>query len=87
ALFNKETEEFTFLDQPEIDQMGFVDDIEGGPAIWPKYVSADNYMVSYIPADEFIAHAESHKVSEKFKKIADGLKETDNYIFVNVKLK
>ncbi|MDD2425565.1 MAG: 6-bladed beta-propeller [Bacteroidales bacterium] len=87
ALFNKETEEFTFLDQPEIDQMGFVDDIEGGPAIWPKYVSADNYMVSYILAEEFIAHAESHKVSEKFKKIADGLKETDNYVFVRVKLK
>jgi len=87
ALFNKETEEFTFLDQPEIDQIGFVDDIEGGPAIWPMYVSADNYMISYIPAEEFIAYAESHKVSEKFKKIAAGLKETDNYVFVRVKLK
>ncbi|MCK9303947.1 MAG: 6-bladed beta-propeller, partial [Bacteroidales bacterium] len=87
ALFNKETEEFTFLDQPEKYQRGFIDDIEGGPGIWPKYVSADNYMISYIPADEFIAHAESHKVSEKFKKIADGLKETDNYVFVRVKLK
>jgi len=87
ALFNKETEEFTFLDQPEIDQIGFVDDIEGGPAIWPMYVSADNYMISYISVDEFIAYAESHKVSEKFKKIAAGLKETDNYVFVRVKLK
>jgi len=87
ALFNKETEEFTFLDQPEINQIGFVDDIEGGPGIWPMYVSADNYMISYIPADEFIAHAESHKVSEKYKTIAAGLKETDNYVFVRVKLK
>ena len=87
ALFNKKTEEFTFLDQSEINQIGFVDDIEGGPGIWPKYVSADNYMTSYIPAEEFIAYAESHKVSEKYKTIAAGLEETDNYVFVRVKLK
>ncbi len=87
ALFNKETEEFTFLDQPEIYQIGFVDDLEGGPGIWPIYVSTDNYMISFVPAEELIAHAESHRVSEKLKTIAAGLKETDNYIFVRAKLK
>jgi len=87
AFFDKRTGEFTFLDQPEIYQIGFVDDLEGGPAIWPKYVSEDNYMISFIPAEEFIAYSESHKVSEKFKTIAAGLKETDNYVFVRVKLK
>jgi len=87
SFFNKNTGEFTFLDQPEINQMGFADDIEGGPAIWPKYVSSDNYMISYIPAEVFIAYAESHKVTEKFKTIAAGLKETDNPVLVKVKLK
>jgi len=87
AFFNKNTGGFTFLDQPEINQIGFVDDIEGGPAIWPKYVSSDNYLISFIPAEEFIAHAKSHQVSEKFKTIADGLKVTDNPVFVKVKLK
>jgi hypothetical protein len=87
ALFNKETEEFTFLDQPEIYQIGFVDDLEGGPGIWPVYLSTDNYMISFVPAEELIAHAESHRVSEKLKTIAAGLKETDNYIFVRAKLK
>ena len=87
SVFNKKNGEFTFLDQPEINQSGFVEDIEGGPAVWPKYISADNYLISFIPAEEFIAHAENHKVSEKFKKIAEGLKETDNPVLVRVKLK
>ena len=87
SVFNKKTGEFIFLDQPEINHLGFVEDLEGGPAIWPKYISADNYMISYIPAHEFIAHAESTKVSDKFKQIASKLKETDNPVLVMVKLK
>jgi len=87
AFFDKRTGEFTFLDQPEKYRLGFIEDMEGGPSIWPKYVSVDNYLISFIPAEEFIAYAESHKVSEKFKTIAAGLKETDNYVFVRVKLK
>jgi len=87
SVFNKKTGEFIFLDQPEINHLGFVEDLEGGPAIWPKYISADNYMISYIPAHEFIAHAESNKVSDKFKQIASKLKETDNPVLVMVKLK
>jgi len=87
SVFNKLTGEFTFLDQPEIGHLGFVEDLEGGPAIWPKYISADNYMISYIPAHEFVAYAESNKVSDKFKTIASRLKETDNPVLVLVKLK
>lgn len=87
SIFNKNTGEFTFLDQPEINQLGFVDDIEGGPAIWPKYVSSDNYLISFIPAEEFIAHAEKHKVSANYKEIAAKLQEADNPVLVKVKLK
>jgi len=87
SVFNKKTGEFIFLDQPEINHLGFVEDLEGGPAIWPKYISADNYMISYISAHEFIAHAESNKVSDKFKQVASKLKDTDNPVLVLVKLK
>jgi hypothetical protein len=44
-------------------------------------------MISFIDALDFIQHAQTHKVSDKFKKIADGLKETDNPVVVLVKLK
>ena len=87
SLFNKKTGQFQYVDQPEINQFGFVDDFEGGPAIWPDYISEDDFMVTIIDAYKFIQHAQTHKVSDKFKKIADGLKETDNPVVVLVKLK
>ena len=87
SLFNKRTGEFIFLDQQETNRLGFVDDIEGGPAIWPKHISADNYLVSYITAEDFIAYAEKPGVSEKFRAVAAKLKEEDNPVLVRVKLK
>jgi hypothetical protein len=38
-------------------------------------------------AHEFKAHAETHVVSEKYKSIADNLKDTDNPVIIRVKLK
>lgn len=87
SYFNKKTGEFCYIDQPEFNQKGFVDDFEGGPAVWPVYISEDDYMVKLVQAHEFIKHAQTHNVSEKFKKIADNLKETDNPVLVLVKLK
>lgn len=87
AIFNKTTGIFTFADQPAYDQMGFADDLEGGPAFWPSYISEDDYMVSYINAADFINHSKNEGCSEKFKQIASKLKETDNPVLVMVKLK
>ncbi|OFZ11337.1 MAG: hypothetical protein A2465_09420 [Bacteroidetes bacterium RIFOXYC2_FULL_39_11] len=33
SFFNKKTGEFQFIHQPEINQLGFVEDFEGGPAV------------------------------------------------------
>jgi hypothetical protein len=87
ALYDKRDGTFRLIDQPEDYQKGFVEDIEGGPAFWPDYISEDEYMISFVNAPEFIERAQNHKVSEKFKKIAEGLKETDNPVLVRVKLK
>ena len=87
SIFNKATGEFKYIDQPEFNELGFVDDINGGPAIWPDYISAKDYLVDIIEAHKFIQHAQSHKVSDKFKKIADGLNENSNPVVVLVKLK
>ncbi|MHC1779509.1 MAG: 6-bladed beta-propeller [Bacteroidales bacterium] len=87
ALYDKRDGSFRLIDQPEDFQKGFVDDLKGGPAFWPSYISDDEYMVSYIDAIDFILHAQTHKVSDKFKKIADGLNENDNPVVALVKLK
>jgi len=87
SIFNKKTGEFIFIDQPEFNQFGFKDDLQGGPAFWPYYISEDDYMVTLIDAHNFIEHAKTYEVSDKFKKVADNLKETDNPVLVLVKLK
>ena len=87
SIFNKKTGEFVFIDQPEYNQFGFKEDIQGGPAFWPYYISEDDYMVTLIDAHNFIEHAQTYEVSDKFKKVADSLKETDNPVLVLVKLK
>ncbi len=87
ALFDKRDNSFRLIDQPADYQIGFVDDIEGGPAFWPHYISDDDFMVSFVNASEFIRHAKTNKVSDKFKIIADGLEETDNPVILLVKLK
>lgn len=87
SLFNKKTGEFIFVDQPQMDQIGFPDDFEGGPAVWPIYVGTSNQMVASINAIDFINYAETHDVSAKFKEIAGRIKETDNPVLVLVNLK
>lgn len=87
SYFNKKTGQFTFIDPCGLDEFGLIDDFEGGPAFWPLYISQDGYMVNHIDAFTFIEYAKTHKVSEKFKKIAAGLKDTDNLVLIRVKLK
>lgn len=87
SFFNKKTGQFTFIDPCGLDEFGLIDDLEGGPAFWPLYISQDGYMVNHIDAFTFIEYAKAHKVSEKFKNIAAGLKDTDNLVLIRVKLK
>jgi hypothetical protein len=87
SLFDKITGEFLLVDQPEKNQIGFPDDFEGGPAVWPVYVSTCNHIVTSIDAMNFITYSETHKVSDKYLEIAGRLKETDNPVMVLVKLK
>ncbi|MDD2426411.1 MAG: 6-bladed beta-propeller [Bacteroidales bacterium] len=87
ALFDKRNNTFVLIDQPEIDQTGFVDDIKGGPAFWPQYISSDQYMISMITADEFISLSENPGCSEEIKKLAMTLDESYNPVMVMVKLK
>ncbi len=87
SFFNKKTGKFTFIDQPIPYQLGFNKDFEGGPAFWPKYVSSDNYMISIISAFEFKSFADKNNVSQKYKSLADKLKESDNHVLIKVKLK
>ena len=67
--------------------MGFMDDISGGPLFWPKYISSEDYLVSFCTALDFIEYAENKDAPEKIKRIAAKLDENDNPVIVLVKLK
>ena len=87
ALFDKRDNSFRLIDQPADYQIGFIDDIEGGPAFWPHYVSDDDFMVSFVNASEFIDFTKSNRVSDKLNKIASNLKISDNPVIILAKLK
>lgn len=87
SFFKKKSGEFTFLSQPEKNMLGFIDDLEGGPPVWPYYVSEDNYMIASISAYEFKEYIISNNVSEKYRTITESINESDNPIIIKVKLK
>ena len=87
SLFEKSTGEFMLVDQPEKNQIGFPDDFDGGPAVWPHYVSTGNHLVASIEALKLITYSETHKVSDKLREMAGRIKETDNPVMILVKLK
>ncbi|MFA5848748.1 MAG: 6-bladed beta-propeller [Bacteroidales bacterium] len=86
ALFNKKEGKLTFADQPHINQKGFADDLDGGPAFWPINISSTGYMLSFISAEDFICFSGKEGCTEKFKQIVSKLKVTDNPIVLMVKL-
>jgi len=48
SVFDKLTGELTLMRQPTKGVFGFKNDIDNGPVIWPRYISSDNELVSYI---------------------------------------
>jgi hypothetical protein len=81
-----------------VDPAGSINnDLDGGPAIWPKTIRDENTIITWITALDLKKHVASEafikstpKYPEKKKeleKLADSLKETDNPVLVLVRLK
>jgi hypothetical protein len=76
---------------------GFINDLDGGPNIWPKTIKDDNTIICWVDAFQLKAHVASEsfknskpKYPEKKKeleKLANSLKETDNPVLMMVRLK
>ena len=76
---------------------GIINDLDGGPGIWPITVSHDNTLIAWVEALKLKAHVASEtfknsspkypEKKKKLEKLADSLKETDNPVLVMVRLK
>ncbi len=78
-------------------EQGLINDLDGGPNIWPKTIKDDNTIISWVDAFQLKAHVASEtfknstpKYPEKKKlleKLANSLKETDNPVLMMIRLK
>jgi len=76
---------------------GLINDLDGGPDIWPRTVIDDNTIVSWIDAFKFKEYIASDAFKnstpnypdkkKELEKFAASLKETDNPVLVLVRLK
>jgi len=94
SFIGSKNSSFSALFDPEKD---LINDLDGGPNIWPKTVWDDNTVISWVDAISLktLVASESFKNSnpkfpekkKELEKLANNLKETDNPVLVLVKLK
>ena len=77
------------LNQPvKHKQLGFRNDLDGGPCFWPKYISSEDEMVTWWMADEFLKIYESlPNPSAELRAVAEKLQPDDNPVLMVVQLK
>ena len=88
SVFEKRTGALTLMRQPIKGKLGFKNDIDGGPVIWPKYISSENELVTYIQPEEFMEYYNKiDNPSAALKEIAENISPFDNPIVIVAKLK
>jgi len=88
CVFDKRTGKLTLMLQPVKGKFGFNNDIDGGPVIWPLYISSENELVSVINPEEFMEYYAINKnPSAELTELANKLKLDDNPIVIIAKLK
>jgi len=94
SFIGSKKNDFQALVDPEKD---IINDLDGGPNIWPKTIKDDNTILSWIDALQLKAHVASDafiKSTPKFpgkkkelEELANSLKDTDNPVLIMIKLK
>ena len=87
GVFDKYRGELTLLKQPIKGKLGFKNDVDNGPVIWPYYISSNNELVTYISPEEFMDYYEKiENPTPQMTEIAKNLKIDDNPIVIIAKL-
>ena len=88
GLFNKLTGQLKLMNQPIKKKLGLKNDIDGGPVIWPSYISKNDELISTIQPEDFMEYYEkTENPSPRMTEIAKILKIDDNPIVIITKLK
>jgi hypothetical protein len=88
GVFDKRTGKLTLMRQPVKGKLGFKNDIDNGPVIWPRYISANNELVTYISVPEFMDYYKKiDNPSPQLTAVANQIDMDDNQIVIIAKLK
>ena len=88
GVFDKLTGQLTLMNQPIKGKLGFKNDIDGGPVIWPHYITSNNELVTYLSAEEFMDYFDKiEKPTPQMTEIAKKISWDDNQIIIIAKLK
>ena len=88
GVFDKFTGELILMGQPIKGKLGFKNDLDNGPVIWPHYISSNNELVTYISAEDFLEYySKIENPTPQMTEIAKNVKPDDNEIVIVVKLK
>ena len=88
SVFDKNTGELKLMKQPIKEKLGFKNDIDGGPVIYPHYISTKNELVTYISPEDFLDYYEQiENPTPELNIIAKNIKQDDNPIVIIAKLK
>jgi len=85
CVFEKKT-----LQTTAVKNKGFVNDIDGGPSFWPRYIYNDSILVDFIYADKLLEHinikkASKQSISNELQILRKQLTETSNPILIVLK--
>ena len=88
GVFDKRTGELKLMKQPVKGKLGFKNDIDNGPIIWPHYISPNNELVTYISVEDFMDYYEKiANPTPQMTEIAKSVNMDDNQIVIIAKLK
>ena len=88
SVFDKNTGELRLMKQPIKNKLGFKNDIDGGPVIYPNYISTKDELVTFISPEDFLEHYEQiENPTPELQKITKNIKPDDNPIVIIAKLK
>jgi hypothetical protein len=88
GLFDKRTGKLKLMNQTIKKKLGFNNDIDGGPVIWPSYISSNDELVSFVDPEEFMEYYSQIKnPSAELREIANKIVYDDNPIVIVAKLK
>ena len=78
----------TLMKQPIKGKLGFKNDIDNGPVIFPRYISSNNELVTYISVEEFLDYYNKiEKPTPQMTEVAKNIDLDDNQIIIISKLK